>query len=122
DNKKDPEKQMKWLTEGEGATMRDDYDETKDGAKRSLYWYRWGMMVAFFIVGSGGIAWLMHEQLTRRVVGAILICAQGVIIVFALALARRAAGERGSHPPQGGPVVGPGLEEIVQPDQRPGLN
>ena len=108
---------MKWR-KNEGQKLLDDYIDAKDSAKRSLYWYRWGMMFAFVVVGAGGMAFLMHEQLTRRIVGAVLICGQVIIIVFAFVIASMAAGEKDPPPVHGGPPI----QEVDQHDPlRPAL-
>jgi len=91
--------------------LQDDISNTQDNRDRSLYWYRWGMMLAFFIMSVGGIGYLMQESTIRRVVGGILVCAQVVIIVVAFVVAAMVAAEESKEPPH---KIVP-IQEVGQP-------
>jgi hypothetical protein len=66
----------------EKASLQDDAEEVSLAARRSDYWYTWGMMLGFWFLAGSALAYLNPAQPTiRRVVGAIVIVAE-VLLIF----------------------------------------
>lgn len=69
-----------WIKEK--ASLKDDAEELSLEARRSDYWYIWGMMLGFMILAAAALAYLNPMQPPiRRVVGAIVIVAE-VLLIF----------------------------------------
>lgn len=102
---KDKDKQKKWV-EDDRPKMYDEYLDLQDSATRWNYWYNWGMMWGFFLAAAGGLGYLSPQQgITRRVVGAVVVAGQVVVIVIAFVIASMAT--RGSSKPEPAPGPGP---------------
>ena len=75
-----------WIKEK--ASLQDDAEELSLAARRSDYWYTWGMMLGFLFLAAAALAYLNPLQPPiRRVVGAIVIVAE-VLLIFLKYLVR----------------------------------
>jgi hypothetical protein len=67
--------------EKDKKTLTDDLDDAKVSQLRAPYWYRWGMMVGFWLLAAASLGYLGPNQPTiRRVTGCIVIVAEVVLI------------------------------------------
>jgi hypothetical protein len=63
------------------ASLDSDLDEARTAAERSHYGYSIGSMFGFLLLAGGSIGYLAPSQSTpRKVVGAVVICAQMVLV------------------------------------------
>jgi hypothetical protein len=77
------EEELDWET-GERLDLEERADSARFSARRWSWWYAWGMLIGFLLLAVGAMGYLRPEQtLIWRVVGAIIICAQALLIFFA---------------------------------------
>jgi hypothetical protein len=70
--------------EKEKQALDESLERAQIHAALAGFWYRWGMLVGYVLLAIGSIGYLHPRQpTTRRVVGAVIICAQVILIFFA---------------------------------------
>jgi hypothetical protein len=96
-DKKDKDAQTKTekpgeLTDAEKKKRREDWAKEKKDleervadsrtfAQQAMHYYTWGMMLGFLLLAVGGVGFLSPSQpIARKVVGAVVLCAQVVAI------------------------------------------
>jgi hypothetical protein len=66
--------------------MEADLQDQTFSTDRSRYWYAWGMMLGFLCLSAAAIGYLRPQQtLVRRIVGAVVLCGQLLLIFLAYA-------------------------------------
>ncbi len=70
-------------------------EEVHIASHRSRYWNLWGMMIGFFFLAGSSLSFLHPRNTTAtKVVGAVILCAQAVLIFTAFVIGGTAAGFR----------------------------
>jgi hypothetical protein len=75
--------------------MEEDLEESRSGARRAHYVYAWGMLAGFLLLAVSSVGFLSGGPTTaRRVVGAVVLCAE-VLLIFMLYLGFSVAARSG---------------------------
>jgi hypothetical protein len=79
DRKSRREAREKWTRQR--SEVEAQAEQHRIGLRGSAYWYTWGMLLGFLALAASAVGFLSPAQpMTRRVVGAIVLCAQLLLI------------------------------------------